>query len=62
MNQESQAELLAAAGRDQVGVLGVLVDPAPHERTVGQDRQVPFPGGVQGRLDQTAADALPGRN
>ncbi len=58
MNRGSEAELLAAAGRDQAGVPGVLVDPAPHERAVGQDRQVPLPGGVQGHLDQTGADAL----
>src|SRR5580704_12310268 len=54
----SQAELLAPTWRDQVGVLAVPGDPVPHERAVGQDHQVPLPGGVQARLYEPAGDAL----
>src|SRR5271157_479582 len=54
----SQAELLAPAWRDQVGVLAVPDDPVPHERAVGQDHQVPLPDGVETRLHEAAGYAL----
>jgi hypothetical protein len=50
--------VLALAGRDQAGVLGVVGDPAPHERAVGQHGQVPLAGGVEAPLDEPAGVAV----
>jgi hypothetical protein len=46
-----------AVFRDQVGVLGVIGDPAAHERAVGQHGQAALPGGVEAELDDPAGKA-----
>jgi len=47
----------AAILRDQVSVLGVVGNPAAHERAVGQHGQLPFAGGVEAELDELPREA-----
>ena len=47
----------AAVFRDQLGVLGVIGDPAAHERAVGQHGQLALAGGVEAELDELPGEA-----
>src|SRR5277367_5816569 len=56
--RRSKAENPPLIVGDEVGVVRMFGDPAPHERAVGQDSQVAFPGRLQAGLDEGLGDAV----
>ena len=56
--RRSQAENPPLIVGDEVGVAGMFGDPAPHERAIGQDGQVAFPGRIEAGLGEAPGDAV----
>src|SRR5271165_5615578 len=57
-DETSQVKLRPPSLRDEDRILGVLGDPAPYVRAVGQDAQVACPGRLQTGLDEAPRDTM----